>query len=175
MTRPSVPPPRNLARLVLVATLAVAAAAPAVDVTASKSIFARGKLHGSASGGWVSTSGDDYLQLGLGAGYNVADGLALGLDYGAWLLGDPTVHKLTPWAGYTFWQVSRIKPYVGAFLRQNWVDGFDSYREIGGRAGVALPRGRSYVGLGVVYEYRLSDGFADRDRFYPEARVTVGF
>jgi hypothetical protein len=38
-----------------------------------------------------------------------------------------------------------------------------------------MPRGRSYLGIGVVYEYRLdSSGLYDRDRFYPEIRFAIG-
>ena len=49
-------------------------------------------------------------------------------------------------------------------------------RRLGARAGVYMPRGRSYLGLGIVYEYRLDDeGFYDRSQFYPEIRFAVGF
>jgi hypothetical protein len=160
-----------LAAVALLATGAV----NAQTVTANKGIFGRGHLSGGVKGGWVSTTGDDYLMLGLGLGYNVADGVTAGLDYETWLLGEPMVHKLAPWVGYTYWQAPRVKPYVAAFFRQNWVDGYDSYQDVGARVGVFMPRGRSYLGVGLVYEYRLdSDGFIDRDRWYPEVRFAIG-
>ena len=154
----------------------LAAVAPAAEVTANKGIFAKGKLYGGVTGGYISTSGDNYLMLGLGLGYLLADGFAVGLDYETWLVGSPTVNKLAPWVGYTFWKMQKVKPYVAAFYRQNWVSGFDDYQDIGARAGVYMPRGRSYLGFGIVYEYRLdADGFYDRSQFYPEIRFAVGF
>ena len=174
--------PAHLARrpvwlsALLVSTI-LAGVATAATVSTSKNIFARGQWRGGATGGWVSTAGDDYLLVGLGLGYNVADGLTTGVDYETWLVGDPTVHKLAPWITYTYWQAGAVKPYLGAFYRQNWVGGgYDDYQDIGARAGVFTQRGRSYLGVGMVYEYRLdSDGLYDRDRFYPEVRLAIGF
>ena len=124
----------------------------------------------------MSTSGDDYLTLGVDLGYHLADGLAAGASYEAWLIGDPTVQKLSPWLGYTFWKVKPVQPYVAAFWRQSWISGQDSTQDIGGRAGVWVSRGRSYLGAGLVYEYRLdSEGYLDRDRWYPEVRFAIGF
>lgn len=172
MIRSAVPVPVALGLLLLAGALAPPAQA---DLSARKGLFAGGGVRGSVSAGWVSTAGDDYLQVGGGLGYNLRDGVTVGLDYGAWLVGEPTVQKLTPWASYTFWQVPRIKPYAGVFLRQNWVDGRDDFRDLGARAGVFLPRGRAQLGVGVVYEYRLDDGFVERDRFYPEVHLAFGF
>jgi hypothetical protein len=162
--------------LVLFLALAAALAAQGQTLTANKSIFSQGQWRGGITGGWVSTSGDDYLLLGLGAGYNVVDGLTGGLDYEVWLIGSPTVHKLSPWVGYTFYQVQKVHPYVAGFWRQNWISGYDDYQDVGARLGVFMPRGRSYLGVGMVYEYRLdSDGLYDRDNWYPEVRFAVGF
>ena len=149
--------------------------ASAAELSATKSIFSQGRWYGGLSGGWISTSGEDYLSLGVGAAYNLADGLSAGASYEAWLIGDPTVQKLSPWVGYTFWQMQRVKPYVAAFWRQNWISGYDDYQDIGARAGVYVAQGRSYLGVGVVYEYRLDDsGLLDRDRWYPEVRFAIG-
>ena len=156
--------------------LCLAAAVPAAEITANKGIFAKGKLYGGVTGGYISTSGDNYLMLGLGLGYSLADGLGVGLDYETWLVGSPTVNKLAPWVGYTFWKVEKVKPYVAAFYRQSWVSGYDDYQDIGARLGVFMPRGRSYLGLGVVYEYRLdAPSYLDDDNWYPEVRFAVGF
>ena len=150
-------------------------AAEAATVSANKSIFSQGQWRGGITGGYVSTGGEDYLSLGLGVGYNVIDGLALGASYEVWLIGSPTVNKVSPWVGYTFHQMERIKPYVVGFWRQNWVSGYDSYQDVGARFGFYIPSGRNYMGLGVVYEYRLGDdGFVDQDRWYPEVRFAIG-
>jgi hypothetical protein len=175
MTRSFSAPTSARLAIVVAVLLLMATSSLAQTVTAERDIFARGRVRGGFTGGWVSTSGDDYLQLGLGLGYNLADGLTAGLDYETWLVGDPTVHKLAPWLGYTYWKARSVKPYAAVFLRQNWVDGFDNYKDLGVRAGLMTRRGRTYVGVGLAYEYRLDDrGFADRDRIYPEVRVAIG-
>jgi len=166
---------RRGALLVALAVL-TAGAAQAVDVTASKGIFAKGKARGGVYGGYTSSGGEDYFLLGVGVGYSVADGLAAGLDYETWLIGSPSVNKLSPWLGYTFWQVPRVKPYVAGFYRQTWIEDYDDVQQIGARAGIYLPQGRTWLGAGVVYEYRLDDeGYGDRSEVYPEISVVIGF
>jgi len=163
--------------LSLVLLLGLTAAAGAQTVSANKSIFSQGQWRGGITGGWVSTSGDDYLLLGVGAGYNFIDGFTGGLDYEVWLIGSPTVHKLAPWVGYTFYQVQKVHPYVAAFYRQNWVGGeFDDYQDIGARLGIFMPRGRTWLGIGAVYEHRLdAPANVDAGNWYPEIRFAVGF
>ena len=167
---------RNMAALLMMLALVVGLAgeAAAIDVAAGKGLFARGKVRGSLHGGYASVGEEDYFVLGFGLGYNVADGLTAGVDYETWL-NEPTVNKLSPWIGYTFWQVPLIKPYVSGFLRQTWVDTGDDAQHVGGRVGVFLPRGRSWLGVGLVYEHRLDGGFGDRDQTYPEVSLMIGF
>ena len=161
--------------VMVVLALSLAVDATAVGVSAGKGLFARGKVRGSVNGGYASVGDEDYFVVGLGLGYNIADGVTAGVDYETWLNGEPAVNKLSPWIGYTVWQVPVIKPYVAGFLRQTWVDGGGDSRHVGGRVGVFVPRGRSWLGVGLVFEHRLDDGYGDRDQTYPEVSFVIGF
>ena len=123
--------------------------------------------------GTGSSVGDDYLLLGGGLGYFIADGLELGLDYEAWLIGDPTVHRLSPGARYVFHFVPVVKPYVGGFYRHAFVSNREDVDYAGARAGLYLSPGKSRLsfGAGAVYERVLdcSDGLiVECDSVYPE-------
>jgi hypothetical protein len=163
--------------VILTVALLAASAASAGSVTASKGIFGKGKVNGKVVGGYASSGGESYFLLGIGAGYYFIDGLGAGLDYETWLGGSPSYNKLSPWLGYVFWQVPKVKPYVSGFYRQTWIgDGYDDVQHIGGRFGIYLAQGRTWLGVGGVYEHRLnSDGFADKDQVYPEISVVIGF
>ena len=130
--------------------------------------------------GTGSSSADTYLILGGGVGYYLVDGLELGLDYEAWIGGDPVMHRLSPGIKYVLHFVPTIKPYVGAFYRHTFVNDYDDLNYVGARAGLyySPPRGRVYVGGGAVYE-RLLDcsdgGWVDCDTVYPELFVGISF
>lgn len=143
--------------------------------------FLQHRVRVSATIGYGATNTDEYLILGAGVGYFIIDGLEIGLDYDAWLIGDPTMHRLSPEARYVFHFVEVVKPYVGAFYRHTFVGGgFDDFDHIGARAGVFFaPRsGVLFVGGGAVYEHLLNceEGiFIDCDAIYPEAFVGASF
>ena len=169
---------------------APAAAAPAaVTATASPSsaapvqaagMFSKGnkRVHGTI--GWGHSFNTDYLLLGIGAGYYLANGLDVGVDFEGWLIGDPSIYKLSPRADYVLWQMKRIKPYAGAFYRWNFVgNGIDDKSSLGGRAGAFYQSrgGRSMAGAGVVWEryLDLDERFGSSDVVYPEVFVSVSF
>ena len=142
-------------------------------------IFSKGQKRVTATAGWGHSFDDDYILLGIGAGYFLANGLSLGLDFEAWLLGDPTVYKLSPRADYVLWQMARLKPYAGAFYRRSYIGGggIDDQNSLGGRAGAFYKGVRGgMAGAGVVYERYLSNntGYSS-DVFYPEFFVAVSF
>ncbi len=140
--------------------------------------FARGSVRLSLLIGTGWTSLDEYLILGAGVGYYLVDGLELGLDYEAWLFGDPVLHRLSPGVRYVFHMVPVIKPYVGAFYRHTFVNDFNDFNYVGGRAGLFYAPERSgvYVGGGAVYEHLLNckdRGFTDCDDVYPEIFIGI--
>jgi len=94
----------------------------------------------------------NYTVVGVGAGYFVTNGLELGLEVEAWLSGDPNIYKVTPNLRYVFNVGGQIKPYVGAFYRRVYIQGYPDLDSWGGRAGAFIAAGtNSYVGVGVVY------------------------
>jgi len=136
--------------------------------------FSKGMVRLTLLVGWGSTIRDDYLILGGGPGYFLIDGLEIGLDYEAWILGDPVMHRVSPETKYIFHFVPVLKPYVGVFYRHTFVTGgYDDYDQVGARGGLFyVPRnGGSYVGAGAVYDRLLdceSSTFIECDSVYPE-------
>lgn len=161
------------------ATTPPPAATPAPQPAAARTdagMFSQGRRHVNGTVGWGSSFGQDYLLVGLGVGFYVRNGLNVGLDFEGWFLGEPTMYKISPRADYVMWRAPRIKPYVGAFYRWNFVSDFDDQSSLGGRAGAFYKGTRGgMAGAGVVYERFLSDVFDDRDVIYPEIFVAVSF
>jgi hypothetical protein len=140
--------------------------------------FARGSVRLTLLLGTGSTSTDQYFILGAGVGYYLLDGLEVGLDYEAWLFGDPVMHRLSPETRYVFHMVPVLKPYIGAFYRHTFVNDYDDLDYVGGRLGAFIvPKsGRFYFGAGAVYERLLdckTDGFVDCDTVYPEIAIGI--
>lgn len=139
--------------------------------------FARGKSRISIGGGTSGQFGNQYIVIGGGFGYYVANGLELGLDLQFFLGEEPQIYTVSPQVRYVFWQVDPIRPYVGAFFRHQFIDGqfegveVDDQSSVGGRAGIFYTTGRSYLGLGLAYE-KLVDcderQVESCEQYYPE-------
>jgi hypothetical protein len=130
--------------------------------------------------GTGATNADNYLILGAGVGYFVLDGLEIGIDYDAWVFGDPVMHRLSPEARYVFHFVEYVKPYVGIFYRHTFVASYDDFDNVGARGGIlfAPKSGRVFVGGGAVYERTLNchEGIlVDCDAVYPEIFAGISF
>ncbi len=136
---------------------------------------------GATSIGIVVGSGrafqDDYIILGVGVGYYVANGLELGIDVQRWFSGDPGITKVSPQIRYVFAQPKTIKPYVGAFYRRTFVDNLDDVNSYGYRVGAYFSSNRGvYIGGGIVYEqYQDCSRFIDCSTTYPEILFSVSF
>ena len=125
---------------------------------------------------------DDYVILGVGAGYYVADGLELGIDLQRWFSGEPTITKVSPQIRYVFTRSNPIKPYVGAFYRRTSFDDYngveiDDQDSFGYRAGAYFSSdNRLYIGAGFVYEeYKDCSRVEDCSTTSPEILFTVAF
>jgi hypothetical protein len=143
-----------------------------------RSPFAAGRSRISVLVGSGSTGDDTYLILGAGIGHYILRGLELGVDYEAWLFGDPVLHRLSPEVRYVFAFVPRIQPYVGAFYRHTFVSDFDDLDSVGARGGINFaPRGPLTIGAGAVYERQLScnESVIDCDSVYPELTLAFSF
>jgi hypothetical protein len=154
--------------------------APERPSASSAGPFSAHSLRLSLLIGSGSSASDTYFILGGGVGYYLIDGLELGLDYEAWIGGEPVMHRLSPGVRYVLHFVPTIKPYVGAFYRHTFVNNYDDLNYFGARAGLyyAPPGGRVYLGGGAVYERLLnctSSSFVDCDTVYPEIFVGIAF
>jgi hypothetical protein len=133
--------------------------------------FSQGKVRVGFYVGMGSTYNQSYLILGAGLGYYLLNGLEAGVDVEGWLIEDPTFWKVTPQVRYVFWKMKAIKPYVGAFWRKTFVSGdfWPDYESYGGRAGIAVNKGRSYLAVGAVYEKFTDTIFeGENETWYPE-------
>src|SRR5262245_25848505 len=158
-TAPAVTPattPSDTAAPVPATTAPAVTPAPAPEPTYHEDagMFSKGRKRITITGGWGQSFDDDYLLLGIGFGYFMANGLDVGVDFEGWLLGEPHVYKLSPRIDYVAWQLPRLKPYFGAFYRRSFVtDDLEDLDSLGGRAGAFYRGGRGgMAGAGVVYE-----------------------
>jgi len=118
---------------------------------------------------------DTYRIFGVGAGYYVADGLELGLDYEVWSGGSPRIEQISPKVNYVFARYGSVSPYVGGFYRRTRIDGFEDRDAWGGRAGIYARSGRNLVlGFGMAYvRYQDCDNsvFANCSDSYAELKA----
>ena len=141
--------------------------------------FNKGSSRVSIAAGSGRIFSNDYLIVGLGAGYYVLNGLELGLDGEAWIGGNPDIYKLSPQAKYVLPTQSRLRPYVGAFYNHLFIDRYDDLDTIGGRGGVYfIQEERWFLGVGAVYESYLNCDdkiYSSCDDIYPEITFSFSF
>ena len=117
----------------------------------AQGLYEQGAKRVSVIAGVGRSFDDDYLILGIGAGYFPLDGLEVGVNWQVWLVGDPLINQITPEITYVFRTRSVFDPYIGGLYRWTLISGFDNLAAWGGRAGVNIATGaRSYVGVGAV-------------------------
>ena len=153
------------------------APAPAPKPGPDPGPFEKGRIRVGLYGGAGSTYNQTYVILGAGVGYYVLNGLEVGADVEGWLFQDPNIWKVTPQVRYVLWQISPIRPYVGAFWRQTYVDDpWSDYDSWGARGGIAYRKGGNYLAVGAVYE-KFNDytGPGDDYVIYPEIAFWVSF
>jgi hypothetical protein len=138
--------------------------------------FSKGSVRITGLIGTGSAVNDQYLIVGIGAGYFILKGLDLGADYEAWLFGDPTFQRLSPGLRYIL-DLKAAKPYVGVFYRHTFVSDYEDFDQVGARAGLYIvPKGPMFIGAGAVYERLLNcddTSVVDCDEVYPELTFGV--
>lgn len=174
------PTPLDTAKVVPPATTPAVVTSPPAQPRQNAGMFSKGRKRVSVTGGWSHSLGEDYLLVGVGAGYFLANGLDVGVDFEGWFFGNPTVYKLSPRADYVMWKSPRMKPYVGGFFRRTFITGgAEDLNSLGGRAGVFYKGTRGgMVGAGAVYERYLNCDdtlYSSCDTFYPEIFFAVSF
>jgi hypothetical protein len=142
--------------------------------------FTKGTTRVSITGGWGRSFDEDYLMLGIGAGRFIANGLNIGLDFEAWMLGDPGVFKISPNVNYVLaGRARRTKPYVGGFWRRTMIEDADDLSSVGGRAGAYFKgAGPVMIGGGAVWENYLDceeKGYESCSQVYPEFLISASF
>ena len=179
------PPPAQTAPPPATAPAAQSATTPppAAQSTAPqgrKEPFTKGTTRVSITGGWGRSFDEDYLMLGVGMGRFISNGLNIGLDFEAWMLGDPGVFKISPNVGYVLaGRARRTKPYVGAFWRRTMIEDADDLSSVGGRAGAYFKgAGPVMIGGGAVWENYLDceeKGYESCSQVYPEFLISASF
>ncbi len=168
-------------KLTAITVAAVAAFASSSPATAAEvaGVFSQGRTSLAIMGGTGYAFSESYLVLGVGVGYYVLDGLALGLSAESWSGSSPGLYKLTPSVQYVFHQIPKLNPYIGVFYRRTYVSGMSDINSVGGRAGVYLAAGRSaYIGLGAVYESYIDCNkalYSSCSDTYPEVSFMISF
>jgi hypothetical protein len=141
--------------------------------------FEQGNLQGSVAVGTGTAFSQDYVILGIGAGYYVLDGLLVGARVDGWFGNSPSIYQLTPEVRYVINALPSLKPYVGAYYSRTFYEGLPDLDALGARVGVYIPLGgRVFLGGGIAYE-RLQDCdesvYRDCSRTYPELSLMFSF
>jgi hypothetical protein len=163
----------------LVAGLGLLAAAAPAQAADGAGMFGRGGLQIGVVAGGATAFNTNYTIIGAGVNYYVVDGLGLGLAYESWSGTGPHISKLTPSVQYVFYQLGRVKPYVGAFYRRITVSGQPDYDSAGGRLGVYVALSpHAALGAGYARETALNcqrSIYSSCSTTYAEISLVVGF
>lgn len=148
-------------------------------VQAGGNFFERGKTQLSLRGSSGRAFDQNYLVLGVGAGYFVARGLEVGLDLDAWLGDEPTLYEVTPSIRYVLDIGNAVYPYIGAFYTRTFYEDLEDLDAAGLRAGFFSSIGaRTRLGVGLVYNQLLDcddDIYDSCAVIYPEAVISFSF
>ena len=148
-------------------------------VQAGGGFFEKGKIRLSVLGSSGRSLDQNYLILGVGAGYFVAKGLELGLNVDTWLGNDPSIYEVTPVIRYVLDLKKPLYPYVGAFYTRSIYEDLEDLDAAGFRAGVFSSIGpRTLIGLGMVYDRLLDcdeDIYESCTEVYSEAMLSFTF
>lgn len=144
--------------------------------------FSKNSTSVGAVVGTGSAFNDNYIIMGVGASYYLAEGLEIGIDAQHWFSGDPSITKVSPKITYVFNQPKVFKPYLGVFYRRTFYGDYkgrsiDDENSYGYRAGAYFSTdNRVYIGGGVVYEeYMDCNPSYDCSTTYPEITFAVSF
>ena len=142
----------------------------------SADIFEKGKVHLGVSLGVGSTYNGTYTLVGVSGNYFVLDGLSVGAGYRGWFGVDPMRNELSLASTYYIPLSQKFRPYVGAFVRETFVSGYDDYASVGARGGLSFVSERTYVSVGYAYEQFSNCIIAQEcSTSYPEVVFGVSF
>jgi hypothetical protein len=172
----------KVSALLMILGVSHSVSAASVGTGGLSTAFSKDSTSISALVGSGRAFNDDYIILGVGAGYYLAKGLELGIDAQYWFSGDPSITKVSPKITYVFTQPKAIKPYVGAFYRRTFYGDYkgisiDDQNSYGYRAGAYLNTSSNvHIGGGIVYEeYTDCNALSDCSTTYPEIIFSASF
>lgn len=172
----------KLAVLLMLLSLHHTATAARVGAGGVSAAFSKDSANLGVVVGSGSAFDDDYMILGLGAGYYVINGLEIGIGAQYWMSGEPSITKVTPKMTYVFTQPKTIRPYLGVFYRRTFYGDYqgvslDDQNSYGYRAGAYLNSDDDvYIGGGLVHEkYVDCNLLVDCSSTYPEVIFTISF
>ena len=147
----------------------------------SMKINAAAFSEGSVSFDVVAAAGSafnqNYTVLGVGVGYYVVRGLEVGIDVQHWFSNEPSITKISPQVKFVFNELGAIKPYMGIFYRETFIDNQSEEGSFGFRGGAYFSgSGGMHIGAGIVYEEYLDcEKVIECSSSYPEVRFSVNY
>lgn len=115
-------------------------------------IFDKGKSNFGVSLGAGSSYNNTYTLIGVSGNYFVVDNLSVGLSYRGWFGATPMQNEIALATNYFVPISEKFRPYLGAFVRETFIEGYDNRESYGARGGVAIVTNNSYISLGYAYE-----------------------
>jgi hypothetical protein len=154
-------------------------AAANAESGASTTPFTAGNARLSLGFGGATAFNRNYSIFAVGGGYFIADGIEIGLDAEQWSGNSPRIEQVSPQARMVLNTAGSLKPYVGAFYRRTFIEGYRDHDTIGARAGVYFLAGRSaYFGAGLAEDVHLNCDrtvYASCTETYPELLFAILF
>jgi len=139
-------------------------------------IFDKGKMNFGVSAGSSSSYNTTYFLVGLSANYFVIDNLNMGLMYRSWLGSDPLQNELSLSSNYFLRFNKEIRPYIGAFIRERFISGYDDTTIYGARGGISFISNNTYASVGYAYESFSNCGVTNEcSTSYPEVVIGLSF
>ena len=137
-------------------------------------LMEQGKGVVSFKGGIVSVHEDNYIIAGGNIGWLLIDGLKLGIGYERWFDRVPNVDKLSLDLVYYLPISERVRPYLGGFVANNYLDSVDAGVSEGFKIGILFSSEVASVGLEWNQEYYEKCIFGC-ERAYPMVVLGIGF
>ena len=141
--------------------------------------FSAGTARLSLFAGGATAFDRNYSIFGFGFGYYVMDGVEVGLEADTWSGNTPRIQEVSPQVRLVLNTRAAIKPYVGAYVRRTFIDGYANQDTVGWRAGGYFLTGQSaYFGVGLAQDTHLAcdrTTYAACTETYPELLFAIVF